>query len=72
MRMRLRHSVLVWLHPQYNYDVAVSCYFCLDLAESKHKSHVLFRCGLNSTIAELHGNVTGSCKVWTRNDVTMT
>ena len=32
----------------------------LDLTESKHKSYVLFRCGLNSTTVELHGDVIGS------------
>ena len=33
----------------------------------KHKNDVLFWCGLNSTIAELHGDVIGSCKVLSRN-----
>ena len=43
----------------------------LDLTESKHKSCVLFRCGLNSTTAELHGDVIGRCKVLSPNDVSI-
>ena len=41
-------------------------WWSFDLGESKHKSHVLFRCGLNSTTAELHGEVIGRCKVVSR------
>ena len=50
------------------YDVAVMCYFGLDLTKSKYKNHVLFRYGLSSTTAELHGDIKGRCKVLSRND----
>ena len=43
------------------YDVADKCYF--GGVELKHKNYVIFRCGLNSTTAELHGDVIGRCIV---------
>ena len=30
--------------------------------ESKHKNYVVFKCGLNSSAAELHGDVIGRYK----------
>ena len=41
----------------------------LDVTESKHKNYVLFRCGLNSTTAELHDDIIRRCKVLSCNDV---
>ena len=47
-------------------------WWSLDLTKSKHKSYVLLRSGLNSTTAELHGDIIGKCKVLSCNDVAMT
>ena len=56
------------------YDIAVMCYFggVLTLPNKKIKNDVPFRCGLNSTIAELHGDVIGRCRVLSHNDVAFT
>ena len=55
--------------PAQNYEVAVTCYFGGVLTSTNQD---IKNCGLNSTTAELHGDVIGRCKVLSRNDVAVT